>query len=275
MKRLTHLVAAVAIGALSLTAGCGTPNARAPLAKPVATPPPATVSQSPAPAKPAPAKPNPALAGEHLAGFFTQSQQMDVKLRHAAALINAGFVGHTVQVDRATIDAIREIQPWTLARTIPGGLDRDLQRSVLLVYSDLAARRAAMNGVIEYASGEPLPRDSVEGRHLLACLANGSRAAATFKEHLTAARTAASVATLTLAAPTSRQAAEAAIQARYIEKHNNGCDACGGYILRDLPPLTWKSTVEHGDRFDGTVGGVLFQARYQAAQGWTVSLNAC
>jgi hypothetical protein len=271
MKRLTYVVAAVAIGTLSLTAGCGAPNASASLAKPVATPPPAAASQSSAETQPA----APAPAVEQLAGFFTQSQQMDVRLRHAASLINAGFIGQTVQMDRASIAAIRDIEPLTLVRTIPGGLDRDLQRSILLVYNDLVSRRAAMNGVIEYASTRPLRRDGAEARELLACLANGSRAAATFKKHLAAARTAASAATLTAAAPSSRQTAEVAILATYIYGFNNGCASCGGQVLGDLPPVTWKNTTQLGTRYDGTVGNILFQARYQATQDWTINLNAC
>jgi hypothetical protein len=201
---------------------------------------------------------------------------MDASLRQAATQINASFGGNSVQISQATITAIRDIRPQAVAQTIPGGLDPDLRRLVLHVYTDLVSRRAAMNKIIEYGSHGPLQRDGAEGREILACLANGHRAAARFNQHLAVAETAASNAGPVVAAPSSREAAEVAILATYIHLVNNGCGDCGGHVLPDLPPLTWKTgNAQQGERLRGTVGGIQFDAEFHAARGWTVKLNAC
>lgn len=262
---------------LASAAGACGPASATPADPTTATSTAAATAPPPAPDSPPPTTPPaPASAAQDLAPFFTQAKQMDSDLRLAATKINTGFVGNMVRFDQATITAIRDIRPQTLAQTIPGGLDPDLRRLVLHLYTDLVSRRAAMNRIIEYGSDGPLQRDSAEGREILACLANGSTAAARFNQRLAIAQTAASNATPVVAAPSSREAAEVAILATYIRLANNGCGDCGGHVTPDPPPLTWKAgNAQQGERLEGTVGGIQFDARFDAARGWTVNLNAC
>lgn len=89
---------------------------------------------------------------EDLAAFFTAASQMDAALRAAAARVNDGVDVTMVRLEPQTVDAVRAIDRRAVAQTIPGGLDDDLLRAVLLVYAGLATRRAAMNRVVEYAS---------------------------------------------------------------------------------------------------------------------------
>jgi hypothetical protein len=51
-----------------------------------------------------------------------------------------------------------------------------------------------------------------------------------------------------------------------------------GNYLRPIPlyRITWKHvTVAPGSDWDGTIGEMLFAARYSHAQGWQVRVNAC
>jgi hypothetical protein len=224
----------------------------------------------------APQPPTQTAAAEQLAVFFFDAERMDAQLRHAATLINAGFLRDTVRLDSATVAAVLNIQPKPLAHTIPAGLDRHQLRAVLLVYSELVTRRAAMNRIVEYAGQAPLRRDSDEVRDLLRCLSNGTAGAAAFGRDLAAARAVASFAAPTSAGPTSRAAAEVAIQAAYIRLMNNGCGDCGNQVLHELLPLTWKPGTPHrAERFEGMVNRIQFQAQFQPVRGWTVELNAC
>jgi hypothetical protein len=235
-----------------------------------AAPPPGALSSSPV------AGPPRSSAAEQLSGFFAEAERMHTQLRHAAALVNEGFRSDTVRLDRATLDAVRDVRPETLAQRIPGGLDRDRMRAVLLVYSELVSRRAAMNRVVEYASESPLARDSDQVRDLLACLAHGSAAAADFGADLAAAKAVASHGPPVTARPNSRDAAEVAVRAGYIRLANNGCGDCGGRVLRDLTPLTWSTGAPKGaEPFEGTVVGIRFRAWYRSAQGWAVDFRAC
>jgi hypothetical protein len=269
-------LAALCMSVASAVGACG--PASAPPAGPTTagSPPAATTPPPVLHSAPLTVPPTPASAAQEMARFFTQAQEMDSDLRRVATRINAGFVGNTIRIDQATISAIRDVRPQTVAQTIPGGLDPDLRRLVLQVYTDLVSRRAAMNRIIEYGSDGPLQRDSAEGREILACLANGHPAAARFNQHLAAAQTAASKAAPVVAAPSSREAAEVAILATYIHLANNGCGDCGGNVRPDLPALTWSAgNAQQGQHLAGTVGGIQFDARFHAARGWTINLNAC
>jgi len=267
----------IALGA-SATA-CRTPSSKSPTAHASASTP--SLAASPSTAAPVLTETLGASTGagsvaDQLTVFFAEAERMDTQLRHAAMLINAGFLKETIRLDKTTVDAVRAIKPTTLIHRIPGGLDRSQLRAVLVVYGDLVSRRAAMNRVIEYAGEAPLPRDGRQARDLLACLANGAPAAATFSKDLAAAKATASFGSPTVATATSRSAAEAAIRATHIHLSNNGCGDCGGNVPRDLVPLTWAPNIpQQAKHFEGAVGGIRFRAQFDPKKGWAVELNAC
>jgi len=211
-------------------------------------------------------------AADQLADFFDAAARMDGDLRDAARRINGGVRRDVIVLEPATVAAVRAIEPHAIVATIPGGMDRELLRQVMLVYSDLVSRRLAMARVVYFASSAPLPRAGSEAQELIECLGNGSPAARRFAGDLAAVRARASHSEPIAVAPrNSRATAEVAVRARYIDLLNGGCDSCGGGVLTRLLPLVWKRQ----GGFDGTVGGVPFQATYTAASGWNAQLNAC
>lgn len=239
---------------------------------------------APGPITSAPASPSPGgrgggvvppqrrSAADQLADFFSAATRLDADLRDAAKRINGGVRRDVIVLEPATVAAIRAIQPDALVRTIPGGMDRDLLRSVMLIYSELVSRRLAMSRVDHFAASAPLPRAGAEAQELIDCLGNGAPAARRFAGDLAAARALASSSKPIAVAPgNSRLAAEVAVRARYIDLLNGGCDSCGGGVLTSLVPVVWKR--QNGS--DGTVGGIPFQATFTAGSGWKAQLNAC
>jgi hypothetical protein len=229
-------------------------------------------------------------AADQLAGFFAAAGRADHQIRQASRLIDGGFRGEVIVLDRATVAAVKAIDTKAVVRAIPGGLNPRQLRSVLQVYADLSSRRAALNRVIEYASDSPLLRGSTDAKDLLTCLGHGTAAAARFADDLAAARAlAAASAPVKVAPARSRLTAEVAIRAHGIDLANNGCGECGGVAPRPvvLPPIVWKRVYQGPGRvWDGTIstttssanpGGAsgLFTARYIPRQGWDTSLNAC
>jgi hypothetical protein len=114
-------------------------------------------------------------AADQLAEFFAGAARIDGKLRNAATLINGGVRQDVIVLAPATVAAVRGIQPHQLVGTIPGGMDRELLRSVMLVYSDLVSRRLAMDRAAAFAPSATLPRTGSEAKDLITCHARRSR----------------------------------------------------------------------------------------------------
>jgi hypothetical protein len=278
--------------ATSGTAGTSTSMVGAgPLGPFRSTPVAPTPAASGASSAPAPRRPS---AADQLAGFFAAAERVDQQIRQASRLIDGGFRGEVIVLDRATVAAAKAIDTKAVVRAIPGGLNPRQLRSVLQVYADLSSRRAALNRVLEYASDSPLPRGSTNGKDLLTCLGHGTAAAARFADDLAASRALAAASAPVKVAPAhSRLTAEVAIRAHSIDLPNNGCGECGGVAPRPivLHPIVWKRVDRGpGSVWDGTITTGLFtttvndgvrlivlagMARYVPGHGWDTNLNAC
>jgi hypothetical protein len=287
------MMAAGATAALLVTAGCGaagsvsgpsatgslpagaTPNTTtsAGTNAPATTPPTGGTSSAPRSSTSRPS------AADQLAGFFTAAARADQQERHAATLVNGGIGTTKIVFSPATVAAVRAIDTQSVARAIPGGLSPTLLRPLLQVYSDLAVRQAAFNRIFEYANDSPLPLSGRQAKEVITCLGNGNTPARWFATDLAAARTTAQGTPRVVLAPErSRLAAEAAIRAELIRGPNFCSAECGGFYSRSIQlyPITWKHTVlGPGSTWDGTVGTMLFTARYVTGQGWKVGFNAC
>lgn len=81
---------------------------------------------------------------------------------------------------------------------------------------------------------------------------------------------------MTRAAPASHAAAELAVLLNSVDLANGGCDSCGGQIATTVPAIRWRTIANpYGDPWDGTIANIPFSAKYHAAMGWQVRLNAC
>jgi hypothetical protein len=221
-------------------------------------------------------------AADQLTTFFAAAAKADTQLRRSATLVNRGITNAQVMITPETVKAVQVIDTRSVARTIPGGLPPSLLKSLLQVYANLASRQAAFKRIEAYAGHSSLSRNTFEGRDLVGCLGNGAKAANWFPGDLAAARKlAAATPRQTLPAESSRQGAEVAIHAHSILLGNNGCDSCGGFVPRPVPLYTivWKRIAESYDPhmvWDGAVGeSGRFRARYTAAEGWAINVNAC
>lgn len=231
----------------------------------------------PAPSAPAsaqPATPAPSLsakptAAQQLTDFFSAVARIDAQLRSAAVLVNGEIDADGAAFSAATVAAIEAIEPAEVVREIPGGLPPELLRRVLLVYSDLVARRLGLSGV-EHAGPAP---DANLLEWVLECLASGGVAADRFAQDLADLRAAAaSVPAVPSAAPDSKAAAEVAIRAQAILSGARACGSCFGTAQTTLAALVWKGS---GTDWHGTVGGVPFRASYAIGTGWVVSVESC
>lgn len=218
-----------------------------------------------------------ASAADQLAGFFSAAQAADARLHHAAALANAGIGAKTIHLSPSTVAAVKALDLTAVEHAIPAGLPSELQRQVMLVYSDLVSRTWAFNRYLMYRSRTTLPASGTEGRDLVRCLGNGAPAAARYDADLAAARAyAQTVPPLTVAAPDSRAAAEVLLRVDLIKIANGGCGSCGGRVFTQLPTVVWQRQTEPGFGYsDGYVNHVRFSAHYRAGHGWDVVLFAC
>jgi hypothetical protein len=149
----------------------------------------------------------------------------------------------------------------------------DLQRTVLLVHSELVARSAAFNGV---HPGETMSLTDPESVRMLGAFRAGSVIAHRYPHDLAAARALAQASPpLRTVRADSRQAAELALQVAVINGENNGCASAGGYLYTAPRPIKWKTIVTDYGRFDGTISWIMFTATYNPASSWNVELNAC
>jgi hypothetical protein len=244
----------------------------------------ATAAQSPAAAPAATTSSEPvgtsatprATAEEDLARFLAEARKADVRLRRAAALIDAGIGDDAIRVDRATADAVRAAAPDAAADAVPLGLQSDLLQRTLLVYNDLAARHAAMSGFRFAPRTYPMAGPMAgEGRDLLRCLANGARASARFAGDLAALQSLARSRPATVtAASDPESAAGLAVRLSRIDSRNTCSEECGANVYTELAPLIWtlKPTAATAGR--GELEGITFTTTPQDG-GWSVSSDSC
>jgi hypothetical protein len=195
--------------------------------------------------------------------FFAAAVAMDEQLHAAAVAINATGPPWASIAEEVT-SRVRAAAPEPVAAAIPAGLTQDLLQSVMLVYSDLSSRRAAMQsfsfaGSFPYSPIDPLTE-----------LANGHQAAERFDADLAAARSvAASAPPITVAPSDSRAAAELLLLVQLVNKSNFGCESRGGAVFTRLPVVEW-----HGSG-GGTIAGIDFDATLDLGGHWSVSIIAC
>jgi hypothetical protein len=282
---------AVAATLAALTLGfvaCGdqpaddvTPAAPPPATAPATTGPPATTPPGTPPVTTTPSAPaaRRSAAGQ-LRGFVAAARTVDARLRRAAERINAGVTATTVTVTPATVAAVEAADPAIAGRKLPAGMNRELLRRALLVYSDLRSRRMAMAPVTWVGGGTVvLPRQGAvpsgaSAAEILAALRNGHPAAVHFESDLAALQSlAARSRAFTPAENTSRAAAEVDVRIAYIDGANGGCMSTGGQRFVGLVPLTWHTTTN--GEWTGTVNGVGFRTVYRYGGWWRVWLDAC
>jgi hypothetical protein len=164
---------------------------------------------------------------------------------------------------------VRAAELAPVAEAIPAGLPHDLLQSVILAYSDLSSRRAAMQSfAYARAAGETVHGD------LLAELGNGHAAAERFDTDLASARSlAASQPPVPVAAPDSRAAAELLLLLDYVHKANAGCDSRGGAVVTQLPPIVWES--DAGGTIGSGLGAIEFEATLGPDGHWAAYIIAC
>ena len=238
-------------------------------------------STTPSPTHAAPSHPGSlaprASASAQLSRFITGAERMDAALRSLAVMANGGIGPDSIDVGAGTFAAIDAIDPHRLVPDMPGGMPAVLEHRTLLVFSDLAARRYAFKALSELKGQLPVSRISQNGRFALEGLANGAAPAARFPADLAALRSsAAALPAFTPAAPSSRAAAEVALQVAYIVGQNSGCESSGGWVETAPVQVVWKQGVDFlGQRVDGSIGAIAFRVDYTPGSGWSVYLNAC
>jgi hypothetical protein len=212
-------------------------------------------------------------AFSQLGPFFTAASRMDTLLRTAAAKINtAGPPWYVLSEEVAS--SVRAANLEDVSVIIPGGMPTALRRSVMLVYSELASRRAAMNN-FDIAHGFESPPPSVESNRsteaLLSQLKHGHEAASRFSTDVAAARDlASSTASFATAALGSRADMEVHLLTNYVFKANFGCASTGGAILEELPVIVWESATS------GTINSLPFVIRLEPSGEYTEDpINVC
>ena len=222
-------------------------------------------------ATPPPSTMGAASATDGLVPFFAAVAETDRLLRAAADAVNAGFGADTITFSQATIDAVERSAPTAVATAIPAGLQPAVEQAVLLVYSDLVSRYAALSCLPRRS----IPRSELNPR----CFTQGHAAAIRLTADVDTARTLAA-ATPPMAAPAadSRTVAELLLRIAYIDERNLGCAQTGGFLAIDAIRIDWIAESPPAPDIPPTVGhigGIPFRATYNAPAGWTVSIEAC
>lgn len=264
-----------AVGILALVAGiaCGRTPTQTGASPGASSGPGASAGISPTPVATTPAP----TAADQLAGFFSAAGTADARIKAAATAINGAITADKMVITDAVMASIKAATPAPVAAAIPPGLPAGLFHPVLVVYNDLVSRRAAFNDV--WAGTFAV--DGSEADDVRRCLAAGAPAAAQYATDLAAAHAAAAtVPAFTPAAADTRVAGELAVVTRWIVGSNNGCGGCGGYVLKDVPAITWFAApsppvVDSSGLANGRLGDVYFMATYASSQGWEVTLFAC
>ena len=225
-----------------------------------------------------------ASAADDLVPFFAAVAETDRLLRAAADAVNASFGADTITVGQATIDAVERSAPTAVATAIPAGLRPAVEPAVLLVYSDLVSRYAALHGD-SCLPRRTIPRSELNPR----CFTQGHAAAIRLTADVDKARTLAA-ATPPVVAPAadSRTVAELLLRIAFIDKANLGCDQTGGYLATDTIKIDWIAEPPPAPDIPPTEGhigscavlavdvcGIPFQATYTTGTGWTVDVIAC
>jgi len=215
-----------------------------------------------------------ASAADGLVPFFAAVAETDRLLRVAADAVNAGFGADTITFSQATIDAVRRSAPTAVATAIPAGLEPAVEQAVLLVYSDLVSRYAALHGD-SCLPRRTIPRSELNPR----CFTQGHAAAIRLTADVDEARTLAAASPPVVApAADSRTAAELLLRIQYVDEGNQGCDQTGGFLAIDPIMIDWIAEPPLAPDIPPTVGhigGIPFRATYNAGTGWTVSIEAC
>jgi hypothetical protein len=227
--------------------------------------PPTTSPSESATTAPTTASPTSANALAELEAFFAAAARMDAQLRAAALKIN-GEGPPWPTFSEGAARAVLAADLRAVAEAVPGGMPEPLLASVMAVYHDLAARRAAMNDFASswtYDSMRESPDSTMNTEALLAHLANGVAPAARFDADVATARErATSTARFTRARFGSRGDMETYLYLEMVMKGNFGCNAHGGPDpLTHLPPIVWtsESTGTIGDE----LGAVEFEIRVE------------
>ncbi len=221
-------------------------------------------------------------AVDDLADFFAATAELDGQLKTAAAAINAGMTETHVVVDPTTVELVLAARQQIdeVNASIPAGMEPELLRAALLVYSDLVSRTYAMKGWSTpppHSGSDPIPLHETD---VLACLSNGSTAAARYPGDLAALRS------LARSTPpvTARRRLPGGRRPRgppsSIVNTNSCRDLCGGYIATELADIRFEKSPtvdpQTSDRTDGYIGrdphGIPFQTDYEAGVGWTVEI---
>ena len=218
----------------------------------------------------------PPSALDDLAPFFAAAAHVDANLKAAARAVNGGIGSDRIVFDQATVGAVEAADPAAAGNAIPAGMPPALLQSVLVVYNDLVSRRAAFNRV-NVGSFTPTAFDYA---YNLRCLHNGAAAAAQYATDVAAARSlAATLPHFTVALSDSRATEELAVRIVWIRGGNNGCANCGGFVIKDLVPITWYPTrvTPPGSPTpaDGTINTIPFSGTYVPGKGWDIVLQAC
>ena len=208
-----------------------------------------------------------------LAPFFAAADTADAALAAAAAAVNDSYTGDQMTFTQATADLLNQARPSAVAAVIPAGLDPETERAVLLVYSDLESRFAALHGescvqVGTYTRAELDPH----------CFTEGHAAVVAMPTDVAAARsTASSASAFTDAGPHSREAAEVALRVGYVDGNNEGCGSHGGFRATDPIEIVWSgdpSAVDGAASAQGLTNGVGFTVSW-AGDTWSVRYQAC
>lgn len=218
----------------------------------------------------------PSASGQ-LAGFVSAALQVDARLKAAAAAVNGDMHATGATFDAATLAVIKAADPAPAAAAIPPGLPPALLQASLVVYADLASRRAAFNDVWEGTFSTSSPDYE---SYLLPCLHTGAVSAARFDGDLAALERLASASPpVVVVAPDSRAAEELAVLVNWIDLGNNGCGSCGGFVPDHLPTVSWSpapgQSTEYFGPVAGNIDGLNFSATYSPGSGWAIVLQAC
>lgn len=253
------------------------PSGPAPTATPTSESPTASPTRAPS-SSPAeePTQRGPSAADD-LEPFFAAAATLDQQLQTAAAAVNATGPPWE-QITAEVADKVRAADLEPVAGAIPAGLPYDLQEAVVLVLSDLASRRMAMESFT--VVGPVMPDDvntDQSNEKLLADLRNGHAAAVRFDGDLAAARALAAGTPPVAPVPErSRLTAETLVLVEYVRVANAGCNARGGAVFTELPEVVWRSVPDLPEA-EGTVGpeGTAFNADLRPDGTWEVYLFVC
>jgi len=237
------------------------PATEPPVTQPPETTPPTTEPPVTQPPETTPPTTEPATTAlESLESFFFAAEDLDVRIRDAAGVFNAGLDSDAVTIDPAVQPVLDALDATPLRYMIPAGLSPELEVAVLAVFADLDSRISAMQGGF---------RNIAHSGNLewgLDCLANGGVSADRFPADLIRARSLAVLEPTPVAAPDSEAAGVLAVRLDVIQGMNWGCDSCGGAQYDAAVPVDWDA---------GTVlGGTEFEATFDGEH-WDIMIYAC